>query len=119
MKIDLGNGKVIETKYDIGDVVTIYKHASKPQIETSVYYLDKKDEDGYNLNEEKPVQYTVNDINLSCASGKYTYRLSYSNKRCIFPFGSCGVEEDYIVGKVSENEIYNDPPYGHADPEQE
>lgn len=106
MKIDLGNNKVIETKYNIGDVVTVYKYEREKVPEMGKFYLDEKDENGYNKTEEKPIQYTIDDIKLSCGSGRYTYSLSYSNKRCMFPYASRSADEEYIIGKVDDCDIY-------------
>lgn len=115
MKIDLGNNKVVETTYNIGDVVTVYKQGRFLEPEMGKFYLDEKDENGYNKTEEKLIQYTIDDIKLSCGSGQYTYSLSYSNKRCMFPYASRSADEKYIIGKVDECDIYKDPAYGTTD----
>jgi hypothetical protein len=113
MIIQIGDNR-IETKYNIGDVVTVCKYGTMyntREVETSKYYLDEKDEKGFNLTEEKPLQYTITDIKLSCSSGYYSYSLWYNNSRCIFPSGGRGCEEREIIGKVPENEIYKDKSY--------
>jgi hypothetical protein len=115
MKIDLGNNKVVETKYNIGDVVTVYEYGWGKVPEETLFYLDEKDENGHNKTEKRLVQYTIDDIKLSCRSGQYTYSLSYSNKRCMFPCASRNADEEYIIGKVNDCDIYKDPAYGTTD----
>lgn len=113
MIIQIGD-KQITTKYDIGDVVTVYEYGYPLKQEMSTYYLDEKDENGYNKTEDRPVQYTIEDIKLDCRSGNYTYSLSYSNARCIFPCGSRGAIDEYIIEKVKDEDIYKDPSYSAA-----
>lgn len=114
MIIRIGD-KTIETKYNIGDVVTTYKYGKPLVPETSKFYLDEKDENGYSKTEERLIQYTIDDIELSCGSWQYTYILSYSIKRCIFPCASRSADEEHIIGKVDDCDIYKDPAYSTID----
>ena len=113
MIIQIGEKKV-ETKYDIGDIVTVYEYGRPLKIEMGKFYLDEKDENGYNLLEDRPIQYTITDIVVNCASGIYVYHLSYSNARCMFPTSSRSASDEYIIGKVKEEDVYKDPPYGSS-----
>lgn len=118
MIIQIGE-KQITTKYDIGDVVTVYEYGRPLKVETGKYYLDEKDENGYNLTEDRPIQYTIDDIIVNCNSGYYTYQLSYSNARCMFPCASRSATDEYIIGKVADEDVYKDLPYGTVLHEEE
>ena len=90
---------VIETAYNLGDKVTV-KEIGSNKPETSRFYLDEKDENGFNKSEIREKVYTVDDIELSVATGHVRYSLHYSDPRCIFPSGYRGATEEQIIRKV-------------------
>ena len=112
--------KIIDTKYNIGDIVILKDtvHFRKSYYRPLLY---DKLEDRYDFKAGEPVQspshwpvevplrFTVNDISLSVSSGKLVYSISYSNERLIFPAGGCNVGIDEIKEKVESNDYESDP----------
>ena len=113
MKITLGeaeNQKVVETKYNIGDIV-IVRDSIRSSIPEKTKYrpkwrgneeFDRLNMPGYPV--EVETRYTISDIKVSAASGSYLYELFYSNPRVIFPSANRGATEDEIIEKVDTND---------------
>ena len=119
MEIRLGN-KTIKTKCDKGDHVYIYEKAFNSDgtrdIMKSVFYLEEKNAEGENLSVTRPLEYVVDDIELSCSSGNYSYRMHYRDKTCVFPYGCVGdVTDDRIAKILNEKsvEVVSEDLYEH------
>ena len=113
MKIIVGEGenqKVIETKYNIGDIVTVWdsiRHSIPERTKYRPKWRDNAELDRLNMPAypvEVDTRYTISDIEVSAASGHYRYSLSYSNDRVIFPSASRGAEENEIRSKVDTDD---------------
>lgn len=113
MKIIIGEGenqKIVETKYNIGDIVTVWdsiRHSISERTKYRPKWRDNEEFDRLNMPGypiEVDTRYTVSDIKVSAASGHYSYSLSYSNDRVIFPSASRGAEENEIRSKVDTDD---------------
>lgn len=115
--IDIGKKAqtVIDTEYDIGDIVTLKDNTT--HVKTSRYRPsicdDIEAEGKYRFEHYWPVEvsikYVITDISVSAASGVLTYSLYYSNNGLIFPSGGCCVSIHEIEGKVSSDDYETDP----------
>jgi hypothetical protein len=115
--IDIGKKAqtVIDTEYDIGDIVTLKDNTM--HVKTSRYrpqICDEIEADGkYRFEHYWPVEvsikYVITDISISAASSVLTYSLYYSNNGLIFPSGGCCVSIHEIEGKVSSDDYETDP----------
>lgn len=113
MKITIGEGenqKVIETKYNIGDIVTVWdsiRHSIPERTKYRPKWRDNEEFDRLNMPGypiEVDTRYTISDIKVSAASGHYSYSLGYSNNRVIFPSANRGAEENEIRSKVDTDD---------------
>lgn len=91
-------GNNIVTKYNIGDKIIVYREGTT-QVETCKFYKNKTSHGSGEL-EERPVEYVIIDIDLSVASGQYTYKLKFYDSTCIFPSMLCSVKEEEIISKI-------------------
>lgn len=106
---------VIDTEYDIGDIVTLKSDAGHPG--TSWYrpsICDEIENCGKVCFEnhwpvEVPIRYVITDIGVSAASSVLTYSLRYSDNRLAFPSGGCYVGIHEIEGKVDSCDYESDP----------
>lgn len=106
---------VIDTKYDIGDIVTLKSDAG--HLRTSWYRPSICDEfeNGSKVCFENhwpvevPIRYVVTDISVSAASSVLTYGLCYGDNRLAFPSGGCCVGIYEIEGKVDSCDYETDP----------
>lgn len=105
---------VIDTEYDIGDIITLNDTA---HVRTSKYrplICDEiENESKCRFENYWPVEvlirYVITDISVSAASGVLTYSLYYSNNGLIFPYGGCCVSIHEIEEKVSSDDYELDP----------
>lgn len=105
---------VIDTKYDIGDIVTLKSDAEHPR--TSWYrpsICDEFENGGKVCFEnhwpvEVPIRYVVTDISVSAASSVLTYGLCYGDNGLAFPSGGCCVGIHEIEGKVDSRDYESD-----------
>ena len=112
--------KVIDTEYNIGDIVILKNTVQFGKSYYRPLLCDKLDVQ-YDFKTGELVQspsywpvevllrFTVNDISMSVSSGKLVYSISYSNERLIFPAGGCSVGIDEIKEKVESNDYESDP----------
>lgn len=106
---------VIDTEYDIGDIVTLKSDAEHPR--TSRYrpsICDEIENSGKVCFEnywpvEVPIRYVVTDISVSAASSVLTYCLCYCDNRLAFPSGGCCVGIHEIGGKVDSCDYESGP----------
>lgn len=113
MRIVIGEGenqKIVETKYNIGDIVTVWdsiRHSIPERTKYRPKWRDNEEFDRLNMPGypvEVDTRYTISDIKVSAASGHYSYSLSYSNDRIIFPSTYRGAEENEIIKKVDTDD---------------
>ena len=113
MRIVIGEGenqKVVETKYNIGDIVTVWdsiRHSMPERTKYRPKWRDNEEFDRLNMPcypIEVDTRYTVSDIKVSAASGHYSYSLEYHNDRVIFPSTYRGAEENEIKSKVDTDD---------------
>lgn len=113
MRIAIGEGenqKIVETKYNIGDIVTVWdsiRHSIPERTKYRPKWRDNEEFDRLNMPGypiKVDTRYTISDIKVSAASGHYSYSLSYSNGRVIFPSANRGAEENEIRSKVDTDD---------------
>lgn len=113
MKIIIGEGenqKIVETKYNIGDIVTVRDPLRRIMPERTKYrpkWRDSEEMDLINMlvyPVEVDTRYTITDINVSFASGHYKYSIEYHNDRVIFHSACRKVKEDEIIKKVDADD---------------
>lgn len=113
MRIAIGEGenqKVVETKYNIGDIVIVRDSIRSSIPEKTKYrpkWRDNEEFDRMNMPAypvEVETRYMISDIEISAASGIYRYSLFYSNPRVIFPSANRGVAEEEIIEKVNSDD---------------
>ncbi len=106
--------KVIDTVYNIGDIVTLKNVA---HVNSTLRYrpllCDVIGSKYSNLEDSWPVEvtvrYTICDIGVSAATGILTYSLHYSNDGLMFTSGNCCVSIHEIEGKVDSDNYESDP----------
>lgn len=108
-----GKSQTIDTKYDIGDVVTVLDGKHGVHMTDYRPLLCDMVKDRYTPEKFYPVEvalrYTIYDITISAAAGVVYYSMSYSNDGIIFPSGSRGAAEADIAWKLDSGDYEADP----------